>query len=210
MKLALSGYAGVGKSSLIKHAHKKYKNVFIFPESAREVNSTKNLFVIEDKENDFFQKSIMDNEMMKITFAHLNRIENALFDRTIIDNFVFAELFYGDNRVNFKEFEKIINEVKDTYEIDYVYDSIVLINSTRDEKYIRDVILKDEFRKSTTSPDVKEFIKKATNWEKKYIEIYNQLKLSKELIFIDHFNENNKFNDETNAILKKSFDINKN
>lgn len=44
--------------------------------------------------------------MMKITFAHLNRIENALFDRTIIDNFVFAELFYGENRVNFKEFEK--------------------------------------------------------------------------------------------------------
>lgn len=58
MKLALSGYAGVGKSSLIKNAHKKYKNVFIFPESAREVNSTKNLFVIEDKENDFFKNRL--------------------------------------------------------------------------------------------------------------------------------------------------------
>lgn len=55
MKLALSGYAGVGKSSLLKTIHNNYKNVMIFPESAREVNLAKDFFHIDDKDNDFFQ-----------------------------------------------------------------------------------------------------------------------------------------------------------
>lgn len=205
MKLALSGYAGVGKSSLLKTIHNNYKNVMIFPESAREVNLAKDFFHIDDKDNDFFQKSIMDNEIMKLNLAHLNKIEDAVFDRTIIDNFVFAELFYGPSRINYEAFEKFINDFKAMYNTDYIYDRIILISAAKNEEYIRKIILKDEFRKSTTSNNAKGFIEKSLKWHEKYLEIYQKLNISKEIHLINHFTENKHFDQEMRYILDLSF-----
>lgn len=205
MKLALSGYAGVGKSSLIEKVRSKYENIMIFPESAREVNETKDFFSLSDKNNDFFQKSVMDNEIIKITLAHENKIENAIFDRTIIDNFTFAELYYGKNRVNFDKFDKFINNFKEKHEIEYIYDSIILIKSTRDKNYINNVILKDDFRKKTTSENANNFILKAQEWEDNYLNLYSKMKISKNLKIVEHFIENKYFDDEMDDILKYSF-----
>lgn len=205
MKLALSGYAGVGKSSLIEKVRSNYDSVFIFPESAREVNETKDFFSLNDSNNDFFQKSVMDNEIIKITLAHENRVKNAIFDRTIIDNFTFAELYYGKNRVNFESFNKFINKFKEKHEIDYIYDLTVLIKSTRDKHYINNVILKDDFRKKTTSENANSFILKAHEWENNYLDLYSKLKISRNLKIIDHFVENKYFDDEIEHVLKYSF-----
>lgn len=104
MQLVLSGFAGVGKSSIIDLTHKNYKNVFICPESAREVNYTKEFYKLtDDNANEFFQKSVMDNEIMKIMITRLNGIQNVIYDRCILDNFAFAEIFYGSNRVDYKK-----------------------------------------------------------------------------------------------------------
>lgn len=205
MKLALSGYAGVGKSSLIKIVQKDFKNVVVFPESAREVNMTKDFFTIDDKNNDFFQKSIMDNEIMKINVAHLNNMKNTIFDRTIIDNFVFAELFYGKDRISYEAFHDFIEEFKKTYNTAYLYDRIVLIGATQNEDYVRRVILKDEFRKSTTSNNARDFVMQSLKWHDRYIEIYNKLKISKEIHYISHFTENKHFDQEMRHILDLSF-----
>jgi deoxyadenosine/deoxycytidine kinase len=205
MKLALSGYAGVGKSSLLTIIQNEYKDVIIFPESAREVNLTKDFFSINDVHNDFFQKSIMDNEIMKLNIAHLNNMKNTVFDRTIIDNFVFAELFYGKDRINYQAFKDFVEKFKEAYKIDYIYDRVVLIGATKDEDYVKKVILKDEFRKSTTSDNARNFITQSIIWHERYMEIYDRLKISKEIDYISHFTENQNFNQEMRYILDFSF-----
>ena len=111
MKFVVSGFAGVGKSTIVEMTHAHYKNVFICPESAREVNYTKDFYKLEhDINNEFFQKSVMDNEIMKIMLTHLNKLNNVLYDRCIIDNFSFANIFYGKDRVDYKLFNNFVNK----------------------------------------------------------------------------------------------------
>lgn len=208
MKLALSGYAGVGKSSLIEKCKKKYQDLIIFPESAREINETKDFFSLNDPDNDFFQKSIMDSEIIKINIAHLNKIRNVIFDRTIIDNMTFAELDYGNGRVNFDSFAQFVENFKQIHEVEYIYDSILFIKSTRDKSYINNVILKDEFRKLTTSGNANNFLEKAISWENRYLELYEYLNISKEIKIVEHFVENANFDNEVDIILDNAFKLN--
>jgi len=56
MKLVLSGFAGVGKSTVIEYVRENHPHVFISPESAREVNYTKDFFSINDPDFEFFSK----------------------------------------------------------------------------------------------------------------------------------------------------------
>lgn len=59
MQLVLSGFAGVGKSSIVELTQKEYKNVFICPESAREVNYTKNFYQLKnDTDHEFFKNPL--------------------------------------------------------------------------------------------------------------------------------------------------------
>lgn len=207
MKLALSGFAGGGKSSIIDKVKENYKNVFIFPESAREVNYTKDFYIIKnDKENEFFQKSVMDNEIMKILLSNINNIENAIFDRSIIDNFAFAEIFYGSDRVNYIKFNEFINYTCEKYNKEFLYDKIIFIRSTENEDFIRNNILNDEFRKDTTSHNVKEFIKKSKEWENIYLKIFNENnKIAKDIFIINHFIDDIEYNNKVKIILDDCF-----
>lgn len=207
MKLALSGFAGGGKSSIIDKVKENYKNIFIFPESAREVNYTKDFYIIKnDKENEFFQKSVMDNEIMKILLANINNIENAIFDRSIIDNFAFAEIFYGKERVNYVKFNEFIYSTCQKYKKEFLYDKIIFIKSTENEDFIRNNILNDEFRKDTTSHNVKEFIKKSKEWENIYLKIFNENNnIAKDIIIINHFIDDNEYNNNVKIILDDCF-----
>lgn len=209
MKLVLSGFAGVGKSSIVSLAHDKYKSVFICPESAREVNYTKDFYILKnDKENEFFQKSVMDNEIMKVIISHLNGFNHVLYDRCIIDNFAFAEIFYGSDRVDYNKFKDFIQETCEKYTVESLYDTILFIRSTENEDFIRDNILNDNFRKETTSHDVKEFIKKSKEWEKIYFDIFNRIDgIANNIIKIDHFVDNKKYDEQVKDTLEFAFKI---
>ncbi len=207
MRLVLSGFAGVGKSSIVSLVQSKYKDVFIFPESAREVNYTKDFYHIKnDKENEFFQKSVMDNEIMKVMLSFINKLDKVLYDRCIVDNFAFAEIFYGSDRVNYKNFYNFIREFCDKYNVESLYDTVLFIRATENEDFIKNNILNDQFRKETTSHEVKDFIKKSKEWEKIYFDImYKTEGLCKNIIQIDHFIDNKKYDLEVSGILECAF-----
>lgn len=207
MKLVLSGFAGVGKSSIVNLTNKSYPQVFICPESAREVNYTKDFYHLKnDVENEFFQKSVMDNEIMKLILVHINNINHSLFDRCIIDNFSFAEIFYGSDRVNYKNFKNFIKETLDRFELTSLYDHILFIHSTENEDFVLNNILNDSFRKETTSHEVKEFIKKSKEWEKIYFDLYAEIDgIANSISTIDHFIDNKEYDSQVKSILDFAF-----
>jgi deoxyadenosine/deoxycytidine kinase len=127
MRLVLSGFAGVGKSTIIDYVSKNYSDVFISPESAREVNYTKDFFTIEDPNFEFFQKSVMDNEVMKIILTNINSVESVVYDRSLIDNLAFAEIFYGSKRIDYKKVQDFIFKIQDEYSVKNIYDNILFI-----------------------------------------------------------------------------------
>jgi deoxyadenosine/deoxycytidine kinase len=204
MKIALSGYAGCGKSTIVDRVALEYPYVTIFPESAREVNIAKDFYEIQDN-GDFFQKSVMDNEIMKVTVSHLNRIENAIFDRTVIDNFTFGQLYYSRNRVNYEALKKFFDDFYQRFNVKHVYDIILFINITQDENYIEKYILNDQFRRDTTASEVKKFIEFGKVWEQIYFDTLDKMKIAKEVVVIDHFVENENYDRQVTDVLTKAF-----
>ena len=206
MKLVLSGFAGVGKSTMISHVKKNYSNVFISPESAREVNYTKDFFKITDPDFEFFQKSVMDNELMKIMLTHLNNVQNVIYDRSLIDNLAFAEIFYGVKRIDYVKVQDFIYKIIEEYNVESIYDTILFIKITKNEEFINKFILNDPFRRATTSENAKDFIIKSQYWEELYFEILNKLSgVSKSIITINHFSEKENYERELNVIFNSHF-----
>lgn len=202
MRVALSGYAGVGKSTLINITQNDFKNYIVVPESAREVKKTEKYFIINNEKNKVFQKSIMDNEFVKINMILLNNIKNAIFDRSIIDNFAFAELAYGKENINYDLVQKHIDELRFKYNIKYIYDDIILIKISKDREFIK-YLLQDSLRQETTSNNIDDFIKKGINWERRYIEILKNLKgITEKFDVIDHFKDNPNFESYFKNIIK--------
>jgi hypothetical protein len=206
MKLVLSGFAGVGKSTVIDKAKLLYPQLFIATESAREVNHTMDFFKINDINSEFFQKSVMDNEIMKIMLSHINKIENVLYDRCIIDNFAFAEIYYGANRVDYSKFQDFVFEFCETHKIESIYDSILYIKSTVNVEHINKYILCDPFRRQTTAQNAIDFIDRSKRWEEIYLNIFNKIKgVSPKINYINHFSENKKYDLEIDNYLKNHF-----
>lgn len=203
MKIALSGYAGVGKSTLTEHTRKINKDYFIATESAREVMETESYFDYIDNTGRFFQKSIMDNEFVKINMMLLNNIDNVVFDRSIVDNLAFAELSYGVDAINYKEIQSHIDRLRKKYSIDYIYDKNILIKTSKDKNFIEQ-ILQDDLRKRTTSSDINLFMSNAEKWEKRYIQILNKLDgITKSFDIIEHFSKNDNFLNYFENLIKK-------
>lgn len=206
MKVAISGYAGVGKSSIVENVSLHNKEVIVFPESAREVNYTMNFYEIADIEGNFFQKSVMDNEIMKISIAYANSFKYALFDRCIIDNFSFAELYYGNNKVNYNKFQNFVDEFRFRYNIDFIYDSLIFIKSSRNKQFIEEVLLIDDFRKSTSSAKADSFIEMSKIWEEKYFGILEKVVgIIKDVTIVEHFTHNENFQKEIDTLLNNKF-----
>jgi predicted ATPase len=206
MKLVLSGFAGVGKSTVIDYVRENHPHVFISPESAREVNYTKDFFSINDPDFEFFQKSVMDNELMKIMLTHLNAIPNVIYDRSLIDNLAFAEIFYGKERINYKKVQEFINKVLEDYNVESIYDTILFIKSTKNTDFVNKFILNDPFRRATTAENAEDFIKKSNYWEGLYFEILEKLTgISNSVITLEHFSETEDYESELDKIFEYHF-----
>ena len=210
MRLVLSGFAGVGKSTLVKKVNECYPNVFICPESAREVNWSNDFFTITDPNLEFFQKSVMDNEIMKLSLTHLNKIERVIYDRGIVDNLAFAEIFYGGHKINYNKIQCFVDELLDKYKINSLYDKIIFIKSSHDEEFIEDFILKDEFRKSKSADNARDFIKNSIIWEEVFFKIIDKLNnVCNDVVIFEHFTEDELFHENINKIFDDSFLIKK-
>jgi hypothetical protein len=203
MRLALSGFAGVGKSKIIDYALAAHSDFFVSTESSREVNQNKDFFKIDCEYNKIFQKSILDNEFSKIHIALLNNFKDSIFDRSIIDNLVFASWQFKESEINYKAIQKEIDHIRRHYKIDSIYTKNVLIRVSNNENFIQNLVDKDSFRKETTDSVAKNFIKKGKEWEVTYLEILSKLNgVVDNVDIINHFTENNDFEFYIKNLLK--------
>ena len=204
MRIALSGFAGVGKSTLIDYTAKKYPNVFISPESAREVAETQDYFQMTDEEGSVFQKSVMDNELTKINLLLINNIKHALMDRSVIDNLAFAILFFGKDRVNYNKVSDHLNQLCEKYSINHIYDETILIRISTNKDFINEHVLCDPLRRKTITDDAENFIHRGIAWEESFLEIHHKLPMvSKDVRIIEHFTSNSKFMEDFDLHAKK-------
>lgn len=203
MRVSLSGFAAVGKTTVAQILAERY-GWLISSETARETLITNKYMSIPHDPGRVFQRSVMEAEFSKLHFCLSNKIEGVIFDRNIVDNLVFAKRQFG--KIEIKEFQSHIDSLRSRYNIEYLYDKTYLIRIPKDEKFIKEA-LKDKFRAGTTSQSPSEFIEMGQEWEIDYIKTISKLSgVTNQLSIINHFTDTS--NDISSTIKKIALDIN--
>ena len=172
-KIAISGYAGTGKSTIIELAS-SFSNTFISKESAREIFAGKDFFNIgnlsEKSHVKIFQKSIFDAEISKINWIHDNaNINNYLSDRSMIDNLAYAQVIFGKKFIDFEKIEKYLISFCESHKISHIMDSTIYISPCMDLDFIEKNILLDSMRKKTSPSTPKDFLEGSDIWNKAFL-----------------------------------------
>jgi len=183
MKIALCGFEGVGKSFLTEEFHKK--DFFKVKESARFLINLKNSGWL-DKNNLSMSAFISNLKSLETTYD--NNIENAIFDRSILDDFVYLNI-YGNQKIELKTFQKIVDNFKEKHNCDYIYDKIILLKHSKDANHIKKNVLTDKER--IYGKDVDQYKEVSHAWEKKFLKSSKKIKgLTKELKVIESYPDN--------------------
>lgn len=209
-KIAISGYAGTGKSTIIELAS-SFSNTFISKESAREIFEAKDFFdvgnISQKAHIKIFQKSIFDAEISKINWIHDNsNINNYLSDRSMIDNLAYAQILFGKKFIDFPKIEKYLTEFCESRGIDHIMNSTIYISPCKDLDFIEKNILMDDMRKKTSPPKPKEFLKGSEDWEAAFFSIHEKLPMiTKNVFVLEHFTTNNNFMPDALRYISKEF-----
>jgi predicted ATPase len=185
----LSGFEGVGKSTIINHYQNKL-DYYIIPETARLIIPLEDN-VLEDSRDDLSYKSFI-SYLTNIHFLLSNNIHiNCISDRNIIDSLVYLQLYSKDQKIDINKLGDFIERFLETHQREYFYDNTFLIKHPKDEEYILQNILSDPERKYGINP--KQYMHDATIWEDIYLSIAHKLKqrsLFKNIILLDSYPEN--------------------
>jgi predicted ATPase len=184
MKIALSGFEGVGKSYLTEKMNEH--GFFKIRESARSLIALKNLG-FEDR--NMLSMTALTNNLKAIDMVCDNKIEKAVFDRSILDDFIYLDLYQGQN-LSKKLFQKIIDNCNSKNETTTIYDKIVLLTHSKDDDYINNSVLTDKDR--IYGQNIKQYKQASEIWEYKFKEFYHLFKgLAKEIQTVQCYPENN-------------------
>lgn len=184
MKIALSGFEGVGKSYLTEKMGEL--GFFKVKESARSLIALKNLG-FEDR--NMLSMTALTNNLKAIDMVCDNNIEKAMFDRSILDDFIYLDLYQGQN-LSKEIFQKIIDDCNSRNGTKTIYDKIVLLTHSKDEDYINNSVLTDKDR--IYGQNIEQYKKASEIWECKFIEYFKEFKgLSKEFRVTQCYPENN-------------------
>lgn len=184
MKIALSGFEGVGKSYLTEQMGEH--GFFKVKESARSLIALKN---IGFQDRNMLSMTALTNNLKAIDMVCDNQIEKAVFDRSILDDFVYLYLYQGQD-LSKNLFQKIIDDCNSRNKTTTVYDKIVLLKHSIDDNYIQNSILSDKDR--IYGQSIKQYKKASEIWECKFIEYFKEFKgLSKEFRVTQCYPENN-------------------
>lgn len=185
----LSGYEGVGKSTIINH-FKDNIGYAVIPETARLIMPLENT-VLKDSRDDLSYKSFI-SYLTNMHFMLSNDLNlNVVSDRNLIDSLTYLELYSKDQRIDLGETGDFIEKFLDTYNRDYLYDTTILIKHPTDDEYIEKFILSDPERKYGLN--VEQYKKDAQTWEDIYVKISDVLisrRLSKKLEIIESYPTN--------------------
>lgn len=183
MKIALSGFEGVGKTYLTEAFQSA--GFFKVKESARSLIALKNLG-FEDR--NMLSMTALTNNLKAIDMVCDNHIEKAVFDRGILDDFVYLDLYQGQN-LSKELFQKIIDDCNSRNKTTTIYDKIVLFKHSIDEDYIKNLVLSDEDR--IYGQGIEQYKKASEIWEYNFIERFKEFKgLSKEMDILQCYPEN--------------------
>lgn len=158
--ITLSGYEGVGKSTIINH-FQQYKNFNVIPETARLIMPL-DKGALKESRDDLSYKSFI-SYITNVHFLLSNKISmNVVSDRNIIDSLTYLEL-YSDQRIDLNETGDFIEKLLEEHHRDYLYDEMFLIRHPQDDKYILENILSDPDR--IYGRDVKQYKDDSARWE---------------------------------------------
>lgn len=182
----LSGYEGVGKSTLIKHFQKNHK-YYVIPETARLIMPLEES-VLADSRDDLSYKSFI-SYLTNIHFLLSNKISmNVLGDRNLIDSLTYLKLYSKDQSICTKKTGLFIKNFLEEHEREHLYNEMVLIKAPTVDQYITDNVLSDPERKY--GKNVQQYKQDAALWENIYCDIAYELidyGLSHKLHVIDAF-----------------------
>ena len=185
----LSGFEGVGKSTIINH-HQEKLNYFVIPETARLIMPLEES-VLEDSKDDLSYKSFI-SYLTNIHFLLSNDMKiKCISDRNIIDSLVYLELYSTEQKICIDKLGNFVEEFLLKYEREYFYDNSVLILHPQDDNYIEKFILSDPERRY--GENVNKYKHDAKIWEEIYIDIAERLKsrgMFKKLHIVKAYPEN--------------------
>jgi len=198
----LSGYEGVGKSTIIKH-YQEERGFIIIPETARLIMPLEKT-IFKDSKDDLSYKSFT-SYLTNIHFMLSNKMNiNVISDRNIVDSLTYLRLYSKDQNINIIETGDFIEQLNEEYERDYLYNETILIKHPIDNVHIIDNILSDPER--IYGKNVEQYKIDAANWEDIYCNITNYLNtrgLSKKLNIIESYPSNKNIIINTENIIIK-------
>jgi predicted ATPase len=184
MKIALSGFEGVGKSYLTEKMNEH--GFFKIRESARSLIALKNLG-FEDR--NMLSMTALTNNLKAIDMVCDNKIEKAVFDRSVLDDFIYLNLYQGQS-LSKELFQKIIDDCNSKNETTTIYDKIVLLKHSKNDDYIKTSVLSDEDR--IYGQSIEQYKKVSEIWEYNFFENFKEFKgLSRKMKVVQCYPENN-------------------
>lgn len=185
----LSGFEGVGKSTIINHFQDNV-GYAVIPETARLIIPLEET-VLKDSRDDLSYKSFI-SYLTNMHFMLSNNLSmNVISDRNLVDSLTYLKLFSTDQRMDLNDTGDFIEKFLDSFDREHLYDSTTLILHPTDDKYITDSILSDPER--LYGKDVQNYKDAANRWEDVYFEIaekLNQRRLAPKLNIVDSFPKN--------------------
>lgn len=198
----LSGFEGVGKSTIIQHFQSKL-NFFVIPETARLIMPLEST-VLEDSKDDLSYKSFI-SYLTNIHFLLSNDMKiNCMSDRNIIDSLTYLALYSKNQKICIDKLGDFIEDFLSKYDREYLYDHSILILHPKDEDYIEKCILSDPERRY--GENVKKYQHDAKIWEEIYTDIAENLKsrgMFKKLHTLKAYPENKNIIQEVEMLTKK-------
>lgn len=198
----LSGYEGVGKSTIIKH-FKEAEKYTVIPETARLIIPLEST-VLKDSKDDLSFKSFI-SYLTNVHFMLENNLSlNVISDRNLIDSLTYLELYSKEQKIDLVETGDFIERFVEEHNRETLYDQVVLIKHPSDDDYIQNNILSDSERKY--GKNVSQYKADAAIWEDIYLKIQDYLmtrKLAKQTHTILAYPENREIITSTVTLLAR-------
>lgn len=196
----LSGYEGVGKSTIIRH-YQKNNDFVVIPETARLIMPLEST-VLKDSRDDLSYKSFI-SYLTNMHFMLSNNMSlNVISDRNLVDSLTYLRLYSKEQDINLIETGDFIERFLEEYDRETLYDQTILIKHPTDDEYILKNILSDPERRY--GKDVEQYKKDSKYWEEIYIGIADYLNgrgLSKGFHILDSYPMNQDIIQNTKDII---------
>lgn len=169
--LTLSGFAGVGKSTLVDKLS-EYSGDLSYTESARYFLPLENNLLSMSK--DVISLKCLLSDLNVLRFFMENKVNNIIFDRNLIDALCYLDMYYPHLKWDINLLSDHLNELCEQNNIKHIHKTSVLITHPTKKEHIKKII-EDPIRKYNSS--VKSYVEDAKKWEDKFLDYNEKLEM---------------------------------